>query len=385
MTFVMIPTSELHLEGPDHTRSGASDSMDFTSALYLGLRHPSHLLRPWPRFSLGVPAALDAPPDAERIARQIARLQGCESGVLGTSTLHLFWDLFGMLAKQPVSIFVDAEAYPIARWGIERATARGVAVREFKHGDPEDLQRKLRRHFRDTLKPIVVTDGFDLDRGRPAPLGAYLDSVREYGGMLVVDDTQALGIFGRSPGRRAPYGRGGGGLVRQYGICNPDLLVISSLAKAFGAPVAALSGSRAMIEEFKQKSETRVHCSPPSIAVMRAAEHALCVNAAHGDRLRFRLARIVMRFRRRAAHAGFQCDGGLFPVQTLNTSSRIASYLHRQLARRGIRTVLRNSDGRQRLTFVLTARHTPEAIDHATAALAKIRKLQASQGVMEDS
>jgi len=40
--------------------------LDFTSALYLGLRHPSGSLRPWARFTLGVPAALAAPPEAEQ-------------------------------------------------------------------------------------------------------------------------------------------------------------------------------------------------------------------------------------------------------------------------------------------------------------------------------
>jgi hypothetical protein len=65
---------------------------------------------------------------------------------------------------------------------------------------------------------------------------------------LVIDDTQALGILGHSPGPHAPYGKGGGGSLQWAGIGGPDVLVVSSLAKGFGAPVAVLAGSEATVE-----------------------------------------------------------------------------------------------------------------------------------------
>src|SRR5712692_3946714 len=132
---------------------------DFTSALYLGMRHPSRSLRPWTRLTAGVPAALESLPESRRVAQEIAALQGCERGTLGTSTLHLFWDLFGILAGQRVRIYMDAGAYPIARWGVERAAARGAAVCSFRHHDPEALKRQLGRSPDYGLRPLVVTDG----------------------------------------------------------------------------------------------------------------------------------------------------------------------------------------------------------------------------------
>lgn len=351
--------------------------LDFTSALYLGLRHPTRLLRPLSQFTTGVPAALASPPGADQVALELAALQGCEQGVLGASTFHLFWDLFGMLARRPVSIYLDAGLYPIARWGVERATARGLASHEFAHYDAEALHRKLRQKARNGLRPLVVTDGFCPGCGKPAPLSAYLDRVRASGGSLIVDDTQSLGIFGHSPDGDAPYGRGGGGMLPRIQVGGPDVLVISSLAKGFGVPVAMLSGSRSAVEEFKANSQTRVHCSPPSVAAIRAAEHALRVNRRNGDRLRLRLAGLVNRFRRSAAKAGFRFAGGLFPIQTLAAASQADTRrLHERLLDRGVRTVLRQaSEGHGRglrISFVITARHTPEAIDSAIRTLAEI-------------
>jgi 8-amino-7-oxononanoate synthase len=350
--------------------------LDFTSALYLGLRHPSGSLRPWSQFTLGVPAALAAPPEAEPVAQQLAALQGCERGVLGPSTFHLFWDLFGMLSCHRVAVYVDAGTYPIARWGVERSAGRGVLVREFAHHDAEAFRRGLRHDGQRNLRPVVLSDGFCPVCGKAAPLAAYLEAVRARGGWMVVDDTQALGIFGRSPAPDAPYGRGGGGMLPRLNLGGPDVLVISSLAKAFGAPVAILSGSKEIVKEFELKSETRMHCSPPSLPAIRAAQQALAVNREFGDDLRLRLASLVHRFRQPAAQAGFLCSGDHFPVQTISLASDTdASNLHRHLLDRGVRTVLhRGHDGRAlRLSFLISAQHTPAEIDLATTLLAEVR------------
>lgn len=59
--------------------------LDFTSALYLGLRHPSGSLWPWSQFTTGRPAALAIPASQERVAEALAELQGCERATLGPS------------------------------------------------------------------------------------------------------------------------------------------------------------------------------------------------------------------------------------------------------------------------------------------------------------
>jgi 8-amino-7-oxononanoate synthase len=353
--------------------------LDFTSALYLGLHHPSSSLRPWSKLTTGVPAALGETRGAHEVAQKVAALQGCERGTLGTSTLHLFWDLFGMLAAGPVRIFVDAGAYPIAHWGVERAAGRGVAVHQFPHHDTDTL-RSLVQRSSSPLRPLVVADGFCPGCGRGAPLAGYLDCARVYGGMLIVDDTQALGIFGRSPSKNAPYGKGGGGMLAAREISGPDVLVISSMAKAYGVPVAVLAGSRSVVDDFESKSQTRVHSSPPSAALIRAAEGALEVNARIGDILRLRLARLVERFRNQSARLGFRFVGSRFPVQTLPPAPRDDIVkLHQRLLGLGVRTVPHWSHvGRTaRLSFLITARHTPEGIDMAAAAMRNARASEA--------
>lgn len=152
------------------------------------------------------------------------------------------------------------------------------------------------------------------------------------------------------------------------------MLLVSSLAKGFGVPVAVLAGSRALVRWFKDKSQTRTHCSPPSIAAIHAAEHALRVNESQGDTLRLRLVRLVHYFRGRLARIGWSAIGGLCPVQTLIPQPTLdARKLHGQLLRQGIRTVLHCGDkGRiPCLSFLITARHSRDDIDHAANAITR--------------
>jgi 8-amino-7-oxononanoate synthase len=349
--------------------------LDFTSALYLGLHHPSRALRPWAQLTTGRPAALQAPPGAEGITESLVRLLGCERVTLGTSTLHIFWDVFKVLTMEPTSIYMDVGTYPIARWGVERVSAQGVPTANFQRHDPAALADLLRQHQRFNRRPVVVTDGLCPATGRTAPVVEYLHLAQEHGGYLVIDDTQALGILGRQPGLDAPYGRGGGGTPAWHGIQAPELIVGSSLAKGFGVPLAVLAGSKGFIARFEHNSATRVHCSPPSVALMHAAEHALKINESRGEHLRMRLAQLVRRFRERLREVGLAASGGLFPVQTLQPIAAVdAARLYRVLQEAGVETVLHRTgnDFVARISFLLTASHRPEDIDRAVALLANI-------------
>jgi 8-amino-7-oxononanoate synthase len=347
--------------------------LDFTSALYLGLRHASASLRPWAQLTAGVPAALATPALARTVAGRLASLAGTERVTLARSTLHTFWDLFVILARSDTTIYVDASAYPIARWGAERAASRGVPVRTFAHHDPADLWRRLTREPGARRRPLVVVDGVCPGCGAFAPLREYLERAREFGGSLVVDDTQALGIVGHSPGPRAPYGSGGGGSLRRHGVGPAHVVLVSSLAKGFGVPMAMLGGSAAAVARFEAESATRVHCSPPSFAELHAAERALDVNRASGDALRRRLARLVRRFRAGLRAFDISVGRSLFAVQSLASSPvPDARALHRRLLELGVRTVLQRSACGSGLTvsFLITAGHSPAAIDRAVEAVA---------------
>ncbi len=347
--------------------------MDFTSALYLGFTHDSGSLR-WDQLTTGVPAALRRPPQAAEPELGFAALVGCEQAVAQTSTLHAAWDLFGESCPRRVALLYDDAAYPVLRWGLERAAHRGLPVVGFAHHDPEALARAL-SDLPVGTRPWVVTDGFCPGCSQIAPLREYTRLAAARGGRVIIDDTQALGLVGSDPARARPFGAGGGGSLRRLGLADPAIVVLASLAKAFGVPLAMVAGTAAFIDRFVERSETLIHCSPPSIAHLTAASQALRRNATEGEQLRARLARRVRFFRRVMRASGVKMRGGLFPLQRLPVGSpREGLRVQQALAAHGVRAVVERVRCRPQvaITFVITVRHDDGQLRRAAAVLAAV-------------
>jgi 8-amino-7-oxononanoate synthase len=318
------------------------------------------------------------PLDAVRVAAAAGSLLGCARAALAPSTLHLFWDVFALLAGDDSSVHIDAGAYPIGRWGAERLRGRGIPTQTFHHHDPEALCRQLRACARRRRRPLVLADGYCPGCG-PAPISAYSRLALRFGGRLIIDDTQAVGVLGAGPTPDAPFGRGGGGSLRRHGVEDSHVVVCASLAKALGVPLAVLGGDADVVERFESSAETRVHCSPPSTAVLRATERALALNRIIGDALRARLAGLVDRFRTRSALAGLPLLGGAFPVQSLDPGPAAAEVNQRLLAL-GVRAVLGRPahGGGPVVSFVLNARHRDRDVDAALGALVRAIRTRAA-------
>lgn len=344
---------------------------DFSSALYLGLCHDHGSLRPWRQLTIGRPAALGSTRETDELECALARFLGCEAVAVGPSTFHLFWDLFDMFADDDIAVHIDSGAYAIARWAVESVAGRGVPVRTFRSHDAGALGTSLALSPTKPM-PLVLVDGVNPLSGEPAPLPDYISLVRRDAGWLILDDTQALGIFGERPGPARPFGLGGAGVPAWFGLSDPRLIRVASLAKGFGVPLALIGASRPIIERFKAVSKTRVHCSPPSQADVTAAQRALEVNARRGDALRERLLSLVRLFQQGLRSFDLAAQGGRFPMQTLILPPQVpAAGLHAALDWSGVATVLHRAHrGSEALiSFLLNASHTSADIETGLDAL----------------
>ena len=133
---------------------------------------------------------------------------------------------------------------------------------------------------------------------------------------MLVDDTQAVGILGESANDSCPYGIGGGGSLRHEAIHSDEVVVVNSLAKAFGVPVSRWWAEVGQSFRWLRSSGLmRTHGSPPSVAEIGAAAQAIQQNRRHGETLRARLAHNVAHLRRGLNQLGIVANRSLFPVQ----------------------------------------------------------------------
>jgi 8-amino-7-oxononanoate synthase len=347
--------------------------LDLTSSLYLGVVHPSTRLPDSSSLTLGVPAALRQPPAAAELAERMARLVGAPTARLSASTLHAFFDLGAALAAthRRVRVAVDVAAYPIGRLGLgARLSGPDGRIDRVAHFDVEAARRWAERERRSGQVPVVLVDGWCPGCGRVAPIAALGAALVSEGGLLVVDDTQGIGMLGHDRGDGHPWGHGGGGSLARSGG-GPGVLVVASLAKAFGAPLAVVAGPVPLVTATWQRGPTVIHSSPPPVPVLLAGVRALDLNERVGERLRSRLLSLLERLRRRLAGVGLSVESGPFPVVRVPLpSSDAAAHVVGQLERAGVRAVAlgRSCQGRPALGLAVNAALRGADIDHVAAA-----------------
>lgn len=340
--------------------------IDFTSSLYLGMKHSSNELDGWQQLTTGVPAALGEPGLATQVGNYVAGMQGLEKGLTAPSTLHLYWDLFDFLSYRPIVLFIDEKVYPVSRYGIEKLLLRNIPIYTFRHFDAAHVAELIKKNCTRLKIPVIVTDGWCPACGGAAPLRQYAGMVKPLNGWVIVDDTQAFGILGAGKKMGRPYGKGGGGLLQWQFLRADTMITIVSLAKGFGVPLSVMSGTRAFIGAFASHSQTRVNSSPVSLAHLQAAMNAFRINRLEGDDRRAALWRNTCRLKTLLQKAGIAVQGGIFPVQTIRCRSRQQTImLWEELKKNNVRAVLITPHGEQQpvLSLILRNDHTPGDIN----------------------
>lgn len=340
---------------------------DFTSALFLGLGHGEGPAFPGP-LTEGKPAALQEPRGSGQVAAAFAASQGAEAGLLARTSLHALTDVLTALADPGCLLLLDRHVYPIGEWAAAIAARRGSIVSSYRHQDAAHARQQLARYGR--RGAVVLTDGWCGGCLRPAPLLGLARAADEAGATLVVDDSLACGVLGHHPDANRPLGTGGGGTPSWCGLESRHRLVwVGSTAKAYGAPLAAITGSRASIDLIRRRGPSRTHASPPTprdIAALGAALRQPDLEAR-----RARLSALVRRTRDRACGVGLVPVGRAFPLITLRMPARQALRMREVLLRDGVSALVTTArcPGSSGLSLLLRSDHTDVAIDRLVRSL----------------
>ncbi|RDV09382.1 pyridoxal phosphate-dependent aminotransferase family protein [Arthrobacter sp. RT-1] len=343
--------------------AGPPSRVDFTSALFLGQRHPSAVVPPWTELTTGVPAVLRELPAATELASAVAAQQHAGSGLVARSALHGMMDILQVLPQPGDLLLVDAGAYPLTQWACRAAAARGVRVVTFPHFRPPAVVPQTRTW--------LVTDGWCQGCGRSAPLGAMQTLVGKTGGRVVVDDSLAFGVLGQRAAE-ASFGDGSGA-VRWQGLKHDGVVWLGSLAKAYGTPVTVITGDRPTITRLARHGGNRLHSSPPSAADLGAGLSA--VRDSRMPRLRDRLWRLTRWLRQAFGNLGLPPLGLPFPiVGTRLDSLQLARRWRSMLVARGVQVLVQlpRCQPGALLSAVVRADHPQADLDRLVRGLAAV-------------
>jgi len=125
-----------------------------------------------------------------------------------------------------------------------RAVAKGVNRAVYKHSDMVDLEEKL-KNAKDSETVLIVTDGVFSMEGDIAPLPEIIALAEKYGALVMVDESHASGVIGKT----------GRGTMEYFGITSGVDIISGTYGKALGGAGGGFIASTAGVcQLLAQKS-----------------------------------------------------------------------------------------------------------------------------------
>ena len=214
---------------------------------------------------------LDEGSDQRRFEHDFAAHLHAEDAVLCQSGWNANDGLIQTLADALTPVYIDIFAH-MSLW--QGAHSAGAKARPFRHNSPESLEALLRRHG----PGIVVVDAVYSIGGDICPLNDFADVCDARGGVLVVDESHSVGVFGPA----------GEGLVASLGLADRIPFRTLSLSKAFVGRGGMVVGPARVMEFLRYESRPSIFSSavvPHEIAAFRATLEAIRGDGCRRDRL----------------------------------------------------------------------------------------------------
>jgi len=263
--------------------------------------------------------------------------------------------------------------------GQDAARLIGAPMRMFRHGDAEDLRRRLRMR-RGRGRVLVMCDGVSPVRGDVAPVTDFLDVLAEYPeARLMIDDAHGLGVLGRSGRGSVEHAADASGQAIAVNQTDDEaaarsVLLCGTLSKAVGGWGGIITGSERFIETLRARSRWfhgAASCPAPAAGATAAALR-ICRNE---PAIRARLARNVRRMRTGLAALGLDIEDLPTPIICLRIGdgARMAR-IQQDLMQAGIAVAHSRNypgvDGDGALRIAVFATHSAEMIDQLISELA---------------
>jgi 8-amino-7-oxononanoate synthase len=301
--------------------------------------------------------------------------------VFPTITL-IHMGILPLLATHETLFLMDDRAHKSIQEGVDLACAKGAAKRLFPHNDVSVLKSELAK-ANEFKSVYVCIDGVYSMTGVDARLPEMIALAKQHANVtLYVDDAHGFGLWGTNPNEDHPYGTGGAGLLRKYGIDvrSDKVIYVAGLSKAFSSLGAFVTCRDDQEQELFSTASTFINSGPCPTASLSSAQMGLEISlSAEGDALRRRVYDLTRRFVTGVREVGLVAQSeNFFPLVSVEIGSIAAvTEAAKILWSKGILitpAVYPNAPiKRSMLRFTITAANTADEIDAAIDALEMVR------------
>ena len=242
-----------------------------------------------------------------------------------------------------------------------------AARHRYRNRDLGDLRARL-EETRGARHRVIVTDGvFSMD-GYVAPLDEICALADEYGALVMVDDSHAVGFVGET----------GAGTPERFGVTERVDIITGTLGKALGGASGGYTCARSpIVELLRQRSRPYLFSNSLAPSIVAATLAALGLLGRSGELLD-RLRENTTYFRTRMAEEGFEIPESDHPIAPVMIGDAVlAARMADAILARGVYVRAFSypvvPKGRARIRTQLSASLTRDDLDAAIRAFVEAR------------
>ncbi|MCW1803904.1 glycine C-acetyltransferase [Brachybacterium squillarum] len=304
------------------------------------------------------------------LERALSAFLGTEDTILFSSCFDANGAVFEPLFGREDAIVSDALNHASLIDGIRLSKA--VRYR-YANADLEDLRTQLEatRTQNDgapARRTVIVTDGvFSMD-GYLAPLPGLCDLAEEFGALVMVDDSHAVGFMGAT----------GAGTPEHFGVSDRVDLYTGTFGKALGgASGGYVSGRAEIVALLRQKGRPYLFSNSLAPSITAATLQALELVEGSAE-LRATLFRNAELFRARITEEGFDLLPGEHAiVPVMLGDAALAGRMADAMLEQGVFVTAFSypvvPQGKARIRVQLSASHTEQDVEAAVRAFVAAR------------
>ncbi len=303
------------------------------------------------------------------LEKRLSEFLGTDDTILFSSAFDANGGVFEPLLDEDSAIISDELNHASVIDGIRLCKAQRY---RYKNNNLKDLEKQLKAAEKARFK-LIVTDGvFSMD-GIIAQVDKICDLAEEYGAMVMIDDSHATGIVGKT-------GRGSAEYCNAMGRVD---IITTTFGKALGgASGGCVSGRKLIIDMLRQRSRPYLFSNTLAPAIAGATLDVLNILTESSD-LIDKLEENTKLFRKGMEEAGFNIVPGNHPITPvlfghLPDDARLSQEFANELLKEGIYVIGFYypivPKGKSRIRVQISAAHSKEQIEFALEKFIKVGK-----------
>ncbi|MFZ1571593.1 MAG: aminotransferase class I/II-fold pyridoxal phosphate-dependent enzyme [Chlorobiota bacterium] len=200
----------------------------------------------------------------EELENDIAKFLGKEACLLFTTGYQTAQGVIPTLVSRGDYVISDKDNHACIVAGTLMAKGAFGDVARYKHGELDDLERKLKNIPIDSGK-LIVTDGVFSTSGEIVDLPSFVQLAKKYNARIMVDDAHALGVIGK----------GGRGTASYFDLVDETDMTMGTFSKSLASIGGWVVGPERVINFIKHTSPALIFAASPTASSVAAAIESL--------------------------------------------------------------------------------------------------------------